>query len=418
MVIRQEYPNLRVRSVDLDAAQPDAGLALRELLDTEANLFVGHRNGRRWVQAYERAAPPRAAGPPFREGGVYLITGGRGRIGSAIARHLAQKYRARLVLAGRSAAPDAGANVVHVQADAADADAMREAVQLALRRFGALHGVIHGAGLVGDAGYREIRDSDAQACEPHFRAKAHGVRALAQALEGRALDFCLLMSSLTSVLGGIGQAAYAASNLYLDAFARAQNRRASATRWLSVNWDVWRLDEAGGMPQGLGATLKDLGMSAAEALATLETVVAAGSTEPLVVSTADLGARIDQWLKLESLQAAARPAAQAGRRPALASAFDVPRDATEREVARVWQQALGIDAVGIHDGFAGLGGHSLIAVRIVTELSKAFRIDLPLRALFDAPTVAKLSRYVEALAWAAGSRQAEPAPGERLEIEL
>jgi acyl transferase domain-containing protein len=416
LVMRQEYPNLRVRCIDLDAADPDAGLAARELIDPDESPFVAHRNGRRWLQAFEHAAPRRGAGTPFREGGVYLITGGRGRIASAIARHLTEKYRARLVLVGRSPAPACAGDVVHVQADAADADAMRAAVQLAEQRFGALHGVIHGAGIVGDAGYREIKDSDAEACEPHFRAKAHGVQALAQALEGRAPDFCLLMSSLTSVLGGIGQAAYAASNLYLDAFARARNR-ASATRWLSVNWDVWRLDETGGMPQGLGATLKEFGMSAAEAISMLETVLASDPADPLVVSTGELGARIDQWVKLESLQAAP-PAAQAARRPALSTAFDAPRDDTERQVARVWQGALGIDAVGINDSFAALGGHSLTAVRIVAELSKAFRIDLPLRALFDVPTVAELSRHIEALSWVARSAQAKSAPGERLEFEL
>jgi acyl transferase domain-containing protein/acyl carrier protein len=412
MVIRQEYPNVRVRAIDVDAAHPE--LAARELLDPDASLFVAHRNGQRWVQAYEPVAL-RGAEAPLREAGVYLITGGRGRIGTAIARHLAQKYKARLVLVGRSAAPGSTGDVLHVQADVADANAMRKAVQQALQRFGALHGVIHAAGIVGDAGYKEIKDSDARSCEAHFRAKAHGVHALEQALDGRPLDFCLLMSSLTSVLGGIGQAAYASSNLYLDAFARRHNR-ASTVRWLSVNWDLWRLDEAGALPQGLGAALKDLGMSAAEALSMLETVLAARNADQLVVSTGDLGARIDQWVKLESLQAA--PPAASARRPALRTAFDAPRDDTERAVARIWQDALGIDAVGTHDSFAELGGHSLIAVRIVAELGKAFHIDLPLRSLFDAPTVAELARHVDALVWAAGSKQRASEPGERVEIEL
>ena len=51
--------------------------------------------------------------------------------------------------------------------------------------------------------------------------------------------------------------------------------------------------------------------------------------------------------------------------------------------------------MGINDSFAQLGGHSLLAVRIVADLRRTFQIDLPVRALFDAPTVAELSRYIK-----------------------
>jgi acyl carrier protein len=63
-------------------------------------------------------------------------------------------------------------------------------------------------------------------------------------------------------------------------------------------------------------------------------------------------------------------------------------------VAGVWREALGLDAVGIHENFSALGGHSLLAIRIVTELRNRFQIDLPIRALFDAPTIAELSGRV------------------------
>ena len=85
------------------------------------------------------------------------------------------------------------------------------------------------------------------------------------------------------------------------------------------------------------------------------------------------------------------------QRPGLQTNYDAPRDETEQQIARVWQDALGIDEVGINDSFSQLGGHSLLAIRIVSELRKAFQIDLPVRALFDAPTVAELSSYVKKL---------------------
>ncbi len=332
---------------------------------------------------------------------------------ASIAEYLAEKYRARLVLVGRSATPRAdairrieqlGGEVQYASANVSDASALRRIVEEAHRRFGALHGVIHGAGIVGDGGYREIKDSERDSCDVHFQAKAHGLLALESALQGRTPDFCLLLSSLASVLGGIGQAAYAASNIFMDSFARMRCRSAPM-RWLSVNWDVWRLQEDAAAGPGPGATLRELGMSGPEASAMMETVLALRGASQLVVSTGDLGARIDQWVRLESLEARGASPAGAARttpapRPSLQTAFDAPRNETERQVARIWQEALGIDAVGIHDGFAELGGHSLLAVRIVVEMRKAFQIDLPVRALFDAPTVAELSRYLQTRAGA------------------
>jgi acyl carrier protein len=221
---------------------------------------------------------------------------------------------------------------------------------------------------------------------------------LEQVLEGKDLDFCLLMSSLVSVLGGIGQAAYASANLFMDAFARQHNRHSSVP-WVSVNWDVWRLDRAG-LASGLGATLKELGLSAAEAMETMETALALKGAGQLVVSTGDLDARIDQWIKLESL--ATGPAATAAsstpstpKRSGNQTNEDAPRDETEQQIARIWQDALGIDEVGIHDNFSELGGHSLLAIRIVAELRRLFQMDLPIRALFDAPTVRELSAYIK-----------------------
>src|SRR5947207_14818838 len=137
------------------------------------------------------------------------------------------------------------------------------------------------------------------------------------------------MSSLTSVLGGIGQAAYASSNIYMDSFARKHNRT-SAVPWLSVNWDVWRLRGHAAFDSGLGTTLKELGMSAEEATEMMETVLAVRTASQLVVSRGDLGARINQWINLESLNptglAAGCPTrSPLSQRPSLQTHYDAPR---------------------------------------------------------------------------------------------
>ncbi|WP_339413594.1 amino acid adenylation domain-containing protein [Pseudomonas sp. EA_35y_Pfl2_R5] len=68
-----------------------------------------------------------------------------------------------------------------------------------------------------------------------------------------------------------------------------------------------------------------------------------------------------------------------------------PRTTQEQELAQVWQAVLGLQAVGIHDNFFALGGHSLLATQLVARLRRQLGIELPLRAVFEAPTIAQLA---------------------------
>jgi acyl carrier protein len=146
-----------------------------------------------------------------------------------------------------------------------------------------------------------------------------------------------------------------------------------------------------------------LGHTAEEAMNAIETVLAVRNVSQLLVSTGDLPARINQWIKLESLNdggpmAVASPTQLAlFQRSGIHTNCDAPRDDMEKQIARIWQDAFAIDEVGINDNFSRLGGHSLLAIRIVAELRRSFQIDLPVKALFEAPTVAELSSYVKKL---------------------
>ncbi|RUS95287.1 hypothetical protein DSM106972_090630 [Dulcicalothrix desertica PCC 7102] len=75
----------------------------------------------------------------------------------------------------------------------------------------------------------------------------------------------------------------------------------------------------------------------------------------------------------------------------LAETYVAPRSEIEQTIATVWQEILQLKKVGIHDNFFNLGGHSLIATQIVSRLSDVFQVNIPLRSLFEFPTVAGLS---------------------------
>ena len=105
-------------------------------------------------------------------------------------------------------------------------------------------------------------------------------------------------------------------------------------------------------------------------------------------------------------------------RPDLSVAYTPPSTDLEREIAEIWSQLLGISGVGLHDNFFELGGHSLLATLLISRLRESCGVQVPLRAIFDASTVADLSRYVAAAQWAI-SRPTTPSDSdEREEVDF
>ncbi|MFE7038368.1 amino acid adenylation domain-containing protein [Streptomyces atratus] len=98
-----------------------------------------------------------------------------------------------------------------------------------------------------------------------------------------------------------------------------------------------------------------------------------------------------------------------GRRPDLGTSYTAPRNTVERHITAVWTELLGIERIGVHDNFFQLGGHSLLATQVASRLRKALRVDVPVRAVFDHPTPAKLAQNIADLMMAAINAQFAPA---------
>lgn len=99
--------------------------------------------------------------------------------------------------------------------------------------------------------------------------------------------------------------------------------------------------------------------------------------------------------------------------------YVAPRTTVEEVLAGIWRQVLGKQQVGIHDNFFELGGHSLLATQLTSRIRDAFQVELPVRHLFEAPTVAALARQIETICWAAkGLDTASSKVNEREEVEF
>jgi NAD(P)-dependent dehydrogenase (short-subunit alcohol dehydrogenase family) len=426
-VIPQEYRHLSCRSIDVEApvnGWDDTGAArlARELLGGSSDHAVAYRGAYRWVQSFEPwpLAARDAGASLLRDDGAYLVTGGLGGIGLEVAEFLARAVRARLVLVGRSPLPARaewesflaahdetdeasrrirriqalealGSEVLVLAADAADLSQMRGVVAEAEARFGSIHGVVHALGA--EKVVQLITEVGPSEAERQFRPRLQGAEVLEQVLEGRPLDFCLLISSLSAVLGAVGSVAYTAAHVFLDAFA-ARHNRTSAVPWLSVNWDRWfTWREAASAPT---ASEGDYSMTPEEAQEALGRVLSSGNPAQLVVSTGDLQARVDRWIRLPSSSAAEDSRADrrsAYSRPDLVQAYVAPGTPEERTLAGIWCEALGLEKVGVNDDFFELGGDSVLGLRIVAKANEA-GVRLTGRHIFEHHTIAELAAAV------------------------
>jgi acyl transferase domain-containing protein/acyl carrier protein len=428
-VIPQEYPHITCRSIDTDLPSPDS-VAGKELLDhlvaevtgKSRDLVVAYRGRRRWVETFVPLRLEGGGSSRVREGGVYLITGGLGTRGLVLAAHLARTAQVKLVLTGRSPFPatqewdkwlashdedddvsrkvrrlreieELGAEVLVARADVADRKQMESVIEQAYERFGQLNGVIHAAEQR-DGFMQAIQETGLTHCRQQFRAKVQGLFILEELLRDKRLDFCVLMSSLSSVLGGLGFFAAAAASTFMDAFAAKQNREGS-TPWVSIDWDGWSLrDEL----EGVVSNPNDTGITAAEALEVSDRVLSHRLITPLVISTRNLQVRISQWVKLESIrdkgQSEKENKPTGYPRPNLANSYVAPTNDIETSIAEIWQELLGIEQVGIHDNLFDLGGDSLLVIQIVSRIREILQIEVPLRAIFETPTIAELAESV------------------------
>ena len=164
-------------------------------------------------------------------------------------------------------------------------------------------------------------------CEAQFRPRLRAAAVLEQALEGRALDFCLLLSSLSAVLGGPARWPTRAAHAFLDAFTARHNReleRSLAERQLGPLVHLAR-----GRRRRRRRRRPAYFMTAQEAAGRAARVLSWATVTQLVVSTGDLQTRIDRWIRLSLLRGAdgrePAPARSLYARPELAQDYVAPR---------------------------------------------------------------------------------------------
>ncbi|WKD49189.1 SDR family NAD(P)-dependent oxidoreductase [Microbulbifer spongiae] len=199
-----------------------------------------------WEAGYVPLAAP--ALKPFKQQGVYVITGGTGGLGLIFATHLAQYVKARLVLTGRSKQDNRitrlvdklqseGAQVRYVSADIANINDVIRLRKTTLSEFGSVDGIIHSAGLTRDALLNNKSLIDIEAV---LAAKTHGAVNVVQQFAEQTPDFVVLFSSITATTGNAGQSDYAYANAFMDKLAHHLAEHNGLGKLLAINWPLWQ----------------------------------------------------------------------------------------------------------------------------------------------------------------------------------
>lgn len=315
-VVAREAPTVDVGALDLDRRELEggAGPALRERVKSllqnlppngsqSSGWEVAVRGQRPFVRDLRQVAPSSSeGGTSVRRGGVYLLLGGGGGIGVELARHLAGRRGASMLLAGRrTALPSAvlddiqslGGRALYRRVDINDLEEVRLAVRFVREEFGALHGIIHCA----SAGrFQGLSEMDAEAFREVFEVKTRGWWNVFEAAREAAPDFLVHFSSFGAFFADRGTAAYTAGCAFADALAAA---RASAApfRLQTINWGLWGEIGMTADPAYV-EKLFDRGvysLSVAEGLDAFERVLGAGQVQTLALKASTRALRAMCW---------------------------------------------------------------------------------------------------------------------------
>lgn len=416
-VIAREYNSLRCTLVDVNHDARDAGAAalLKELRSASGERLVVWSGAARHVARLRRREGDSAAREgtlSLRADATYVITGGLGGLGLKLAGWMVARGARHLALVGRSGPSrsalevvkgleDTGAEVRVIAADVSEPEQVERVLSEIASAMPTLKGVVHAAGVLDDA---LLRQQDFERFARVLAPKLQGAWNLHSQTAGSGLDFFVLFSSISSVLGIAGQAAYAAGNSFLDALAH--HRRARGLHGLSINWGPWA--EVGMAAsrsedfarQGVASIQPEDGLRVLELLLTEDATQAGVLPVSWPEFVAAFSPPPERELFLSDFLDARVGSPTAT--PALVKQLTeaLPSERLAMLTARLQAEAcrvLGLPPstqLDITQGFFDLGMDSLMIAELMRNLQAAIERQFPLSMMFEHSNVEALARYL------------------------
>ncbi|KAF6584064.1 SDR family NAD(P)-dependent oxidoreductase, partial [Paenibacillus sp. EKM211P] len=407
-----ENPTLVGQLIEVDMEEDAAGI-INILQENSRNFMSSHIRyqwGRRYAAAWTEIKSSQEVNRiPWKDKGVYLITGGTGSLGLILAEEMARQAKdVALILVGRSILRGhikarieeieaLGARVVFRQADVDDNRAVEDLVRDIREEFGKLDGIIHGAGVTSDNFMIKKTEEELQKV---LAPKVTGLTNLDQACKDIPLDFFILFSSVAGSLGNIGQADYAAANAFMDAYARYRNtlveQKQRYGQTLSINWPLWK---EGGMridseteqimeEMGMFAMGTDTGMRA------LYQSLASGKDQVMVLEghASQLRETLLQQPSLNQVEDASSMIMESRKEPEIAQDLLVEKAANYLKQLLATSIRLPARQIEADAPMEKYGIDSIMIRQLTRELEKTFGT-LPKTLFFEYQSIRELTQY-------------------------
>jgi polyketide synthase PksJ len=421
-VIPQEHPNICVQTVDLVLADLKTDtqyhLTVQRLMlqivqqENDQENIHAYRDAYQWTQTFAPLKLNTNQTVSFKDRGVYLFTGGLGGIALTLAKKIAQHCdNPYLILLTRSSFPaeqdwDAvheeriskkisllreiqqlGAKIMIIQTDISDFLATQKTLLHIKNSLGKITGVVHAAGIAG-GGLVQLKTSET--ADKVLAPKVTGTAVLMHLLREESLDFFLLCSSVSAIMGEPSQVDYCAANACLDAYA-AVNFLKNTQRTVVINWNTWRdIGMAVDTDRPSDVTFLDRNNDISPAQgAQIFLDVLNNANRQVIISTYEINRFIQD---MQTRQDDDNQFENNTQREAIITSkiYAPPTNNLEAKLAGIWQSILGIDKVGITDDFFELGGHSLMALRLLNQIEKQCQLKVTLNKLQQARTIQNL----------------------------
>ncbi len=378
-VAHQEQPKLDVKVIDIDE-KTNQEILFKELCQD----FEVEKRAYRANQCYEESLQPveeiqKERYEDYKSEGIYLITGGTGDLGIAVAKYLAAKKPINLALLSRNAKGKGaeavkeieklGAHVELINSDISDYKVVKETIAALREKYGHIQGVFHCAGIVSKG--LIMRESE-EAFNEVLSSKLEGTIYLDELTRMNPPDFMVYFSSINAITGGVGQGDYAAANAFLDGYSQYRNNQGFKT--LAINWPGW----------------KDIGMAKRHnAFSADDLLEGIYSKDALPVIDSLLMQSESQFVVGKLQEKHNTPVEKTNK------TIDENLTPTENQVAQIWKAVLEVDEIGILDTFSELGGDSIMANYLYKKLEQEFPGLLDITDVFSYPTIKQMAQIID-----------------------
>lgn len=391
-------------AIETNELMKDLMLELTENLKEE----VMYDNQKRFVRSTFVSEKPQTINMPWKDGGIYLITGGAGGLGLIFAEEIAKTVNnAKIILTGRrektseieeKMASIENALVEYHTLDVSKMDSVKGVIAEVTEKYGRIDGIIHSAGVIKD---NYIIKKNEEEFESVIAPKVSGVICLDHAIGESDLDFMILFSSTTGSHGNAGQIDYAAANAFMDEFSVYRNRLMSEGkrkgRTLSINWPLWK---NGGM--SVDSNVEEImensiGLSAMPAKKGIEALYLAWSSNlDDVICVSGKKKNMKRLLRNTTSNSDLETENQPVQNTS-ANTFEVTEELTESAVEFIKKVLSDGIKLPVHKIDANVpmeeyGIDSIMTMKLTNELEKVFG-SLPKTLFFEYQTIAELSEY-------------------------